>query len=193
MQFTNGFQVIIDSYGVSDYREANPAPFSIITFPFIFAVMFGDLGHGIIMTLFALLLVVKERQLASVKDEIFSMFFGGRYIILLMGLFSMYTGAIYNDIFAKSVNIFGSQYHPPPPGECEQDPSQRCYPVEGMNLMPNENHTHPNYIYPFGIDPVWQVSTNKVLFLNAYKMKMSVIVGVLQMLGGVILSAFNHM
>jgi len=67
-KFTQGFQVIIDSYGVATYKEVNPAPFAIITFPFLFAVMFGDFGHGILMTIVALYAIIKEKSLEKAKD-----------------------------------------------------------------------------------------------------------------------------
>ena len=47
---------------VARYQEANPGCFTIVTFPFLFAVMFGDWGHGIALLGGALYLIIKEKH-----------------------------------------------------------------------------------------------------------------------------------
>ncbi|KAH8353069.1 hypothetical protein KR084_008671 [Drosophila pseudotakahashii] len=182
-KFTNGFQNLVDSYGMASYREVNPALYACITFPFLFAVMFGDLGHGLILLLFASWLIIKEKQLASIKEEIFNIFFGGRYIIFLMGIFSIYTGFIYNDVFSKSMNIFGSAWHMNYTRETVEDSS-----LKYITLRPNDTVYKT---YPFGMDPIWQLADNKIIFLNTFKMKLSIIVGVIHMIFGVSMSVVN--
>lgn len=68
-RFTRGFQNLIDAYGIASYREANPALYTIVTFPFLFAVMFGDLGHGLIMAMFGAWMVIWERSLSAKKTS----------------------------------------------------------------------------------------------------------------------------
>ncbi|KAG6853640.1 hypothetical protein C0991_002608, partial [Blastosporella zonata] len=62
-KFTIGFQTIMDSYGTAKYQETNPGLFAIVTFPFLFAVMFGDIGHGFIIFCAALYMILSERKL----------------------------------------------------------------------------------------------------------------------------------
>ena len=55
----------LETCRVGRYQEANPGCFTIVTFPFLFAVMFGDWGHGICLLLGALYLVMNERRLGK--------------------------------------------------------------------------------------------------------------------------------
>jgi V-type H+-transporting ATPase subunit a len=198
-KFTQGFQNIVHAYGIASYREVNPAPFTIISFPFIFAVMFGDTGHGIIMFLAALLLVMFEKKIdaAKIKDEIFNTFYGGRYVILLMGLFSMYTGLVYNDIYSRSINIFGSQWRNPYTFRLlnetlvAQDAQQSDTEIE-FQLPPDPAFLDDQGPYPFGLDPIWNLAENKLNYMNPMKMKSSVIIGIAQMTFGLFLSLLNY-
>ncbi|KAM4623359.1 V-type proton ATPase 116 kDa subunit a isoform 9-T9 [Polymixia lowei] len=195
-KFTSGFQNIVDAYGIGNYREINPAPYTIITFPFLFAVMFGDMGHGVLMTSAALYLVIRESRLLSQKsdNEMFNMVFAGRYIILLMGIFSIYTGIIYNDCFSKSLNMFGSGWSVRPMFS-NRGGNWTIETLDG-NAVLQLDPAVPGVFsgpYPLGIDPIWNIATNKLTFLNSFKMKMSVILGVIHMIFGVSLSLFNHL
>lgn len=119
--------------------------------------MFGDAGHGIIMLIFGAYMCIWEKNLIAkkIKNEVWTIFFGGRYIILLMGIFAIYTGLIYNDVFSKSFNIFGSSW-------TVVDPEVYLNITE-VQLDPAFDFV--DYPYPFGVDPVWQVKVATLKFI----------------------------
>ncbi|KAL6276006.1 hypothetical protein ACE6H2_019607 [Prunus campanulata] len=177
-RFTSAFQEIVDAYGVARYQEANPAVYTCITFPFLFAVMFGDWGHGICLLLGALILIARESKLSAQKlGSFMEMLFGGRYVLLLMSLFSIYCGLIYNEFFSVPFHIFGGSAY-----KCRDTACSEAYTIGLIK------YRDP---YPFGVDPSWRGSRSELPFLNSLKMKMSILLGVAQMNLGILLSYFN--
>jgi V-type H+-transporting ATPase subunit a len=61
-KFTDGYQEFVNTYGIPRYREINPALFTAATFPFLFGVMYGDIGHGTCLLLGGLFLVLTEKK-----------------------------------------------------------------------------------------------------------------------------------
>jgi V-type H+-transporting ATPase subunit a len=179
-KFTEGFQTIINAYGTCKYQEVNPGLPTIVTFPFLFAVMFGDLGHGFLMVCAATAMIYWEKKLKKVRDELFGMAFYGRYIMLMMGIFSMYTGLIYNDVFSKSLSIFPSAWEWDLPKDWE----------EGTTVIASLK-SNGTYTYPFGIDWMWHDTENDLLFSNSYKMKLSILMGWAHMTYSLCLSYIN--
>jgi len=78
-----------------------------------------------------------------------------------MGLFSIYTGFVYNDVFSKTLHLFHSGWEVP----------------EGANGT--VSYTYTGHVYPFGLDPGWHGADNALIFTNSYKMKMSIVLGVI--------------
>lgn len=114
-----------------------------------------------------------------------------------MGLFSIYTGFIYNDFFAKSFNIFGSAWRVNYDDETIMEEEDRMLdPAPGCPCDFNETavccggHYRQDPYY-FGVDPVWVIAENKIVFLNSYKMKLSIIIAVIHMSFGVFLNLWN--
>ena len=174
-KYTSVFQGIVDAYGVAQYREANPAVFTIVTFPFLFAVMFGDVGHGFLLAMAAGFMILKEKAMMRSKlNEMVAMCFGGRYLLFGMGVMSIYIGLIYNEFFSIPMSLFG----------------RSSWNLSKPNNVVDQYDGTP---YPIGFDPVWHGKPAELPFTNSIKMKMSIIVGVVHMTVGIVMSLMNHL
>jgi V-type H+-transporting ATPase subunit a len=134
------------------YKEVNPAVFACVTFPFLFGVMFGDIGHGGLLLIAGILLVLFN---GAIKQTSMSMASELRYLVLLMGVFAFYNGWIYNEFFAIPMEVFGSCY--------EEEASIINWstesPVYGWRRIKMEGATgassDPMCVYTAGMDPRW--------------------------------------
>ena len=170
--FVYPFQTIVDTYGIPRYKEVNPGLFSIISFPFLFGLMFGDIGHGFLLLLFSLYIELNSEKIKN-SDSVLNSLVKYRYILILMGFFSFFCGIIYNDFMSIPLTFFSS-----------------CYINDKKNGIAMKK---TNCIYPIGIDPKWYAATNDLAFMNSFKMKWSVIIGVIQMTLGIILRGLNNL
>jgi len=105
---TAPFQMITDTYGIPTYLEANPSIISMVTFPFMFGMMFGDMGHGSLYFALGAFLCLNFEKLN--KNKGMRGLLWARYLLLLMGFMSVYCGLIYNEFFAINTNMFGTCY-----------------------------------------------------------------------------------
>eukprot|EP00605_Chrysophyceae_sp_TOSAG23-4_P000144 GSChrysophyteH1.ASY1.ANO1.167.1 assembled CDS len=172
-KYTYAYQEFVNTFGVPRYREANPALFTAATFPFLFGIMYGDIGHGVILTVAALYLVLTESKVKNNRsmDEMVKAVYSARFMLLGMGCCAVYAGLIYNDYFSLGLNLFGTRYT--------------------FKKSEDELYGNPDTVYPVGLDPVWHVSDNSLQFFNGMKMKMSVILGIAQMTIGIMLRGIN--
>jgi len=161
---TWAFQEIVNTYGVPRYKEINPGLFTIATFPFLFGVMFADIGHGSLVLAAGLYLILSEKKIKQNPESLLALALPARYLLFLQGIFSLYCGLIYNDFMSIPFRLFNSCYSESTSAPLEKD-SQEC-------------------VYPFGMDPGWYGVSNELTFMNSFKMKLSIILGVSHMLFG---------
>lgn len=172
-EFTTPFQEITDTYGVPMYKEVNSGLFNLITFPFLFGVMFGDIGHGGMLFIFGLILIMFPDTFNGLGLQAMTRV---RYLVFMLGLFSMFSGWCYNDFMSIPIEL--------PMGSCYE---------EHHTDFGRELTLKPDCVYPLGFDPKWFMGSNALTYFNSMKMKLSVIFGVAQMSLGILMKGFNYM
>ena len=178
-KYTDAFQEFVNTYGVPRYREANPALFTAATFPFLFGIMYGDIGHGTFLLLFGLFLILTEANADSRSaGEMVKGVYSARYMLFAMGLCAVYAGSVYNDYFSLGLDFFGSNFV-----FTEEE--------KGADATMIGPYGDAARVYPYGIDPAWKISDNTLLFFNSFKMKLSVVLGITQMTWGICLKGIN--
>lgn len=187
---TTPFNEIVETYSIPKYKEINPGIFTVTSFPFLFGVMFGDVGHGMVLLVGAIILCCKSNALkkAGMKD-LASM----RYLLLFMGFFAVFCGAIYNEFFAIPIPWQKSCY-------TKGTDSKGATVWNFINMkswtdpITKVEKQIPDYgdcVYMFGMDHVWGMSTNSIIFNNSLKMKLAVVLGILHMCFGICMRGLN--
>jgi V-type H+-transporting ATPase subunit a len=174
---TQPFQELVDTYGVPRYGEANPALLTVVTFPFMFGIMYGDIGHGLMLFGAGIWCIFNAEMLKYQLPAVYM----SRYMIAMMGFFAIYAGFMYNDLFSLGLNLFGSRW------QVSKTSGNMAYYEPAFDAK-NNGGSGP---YPFGLDPAWHGASNELLFVNSLKMKISVLMGVAQMIVGVVLRWSN--
>ena len=95
------FQPITKEQGIPGKGEVDPTPIVSFVFPIFFGMMFGDVGHGLILTLF--MLFVRQRTSGSARQW--------ANIFLVAGASAIVFGILFGEFFELSF----SQFVPVPP------------------------------------------------------------------------------
>jgi V-type H+-transporting ATPase subunit a len=177
-EFTTGFQSLNNAYGIPNYDELNGGAFYCM-YPFLFAVMFGDIGHALFYVVAAVAVlvldpIVKRRKadLGEIAGAIFSM----KWLLACASVCALYCGFVYNECFGLPIKFVRSAWLKDPPAQG----NTQTWSKDGQS------------VYPFGMDPEWFFKDNELIFLNSYKMKLSVVMGMSQMVFGMVLQLIKH-
>jgi V/A-type H+/Na+-transporting ATPase subunit I len=102
-RFVKPFEEITKLYGRPHYDELDPTPVIAITFPLIFGLMFGDVGHGLLLLIGGLTLgsLVKHQQ--GIKNFC--------YIFAACGVGAVVAGLLFGEFFG--IRLFAPLWFSP--------------------------------------------------------------------------------
>ncbi|MGD0450028.1 MAG: V-type ATPase 116kDa subunit family protein [Candidatus Bathyarchaeia archaeon] len=94
-RFISPFEELTKLYGVPHYEEVDPTPFMALTFPLIFGLMFGDVGHGLILLVGGLTLGILIKKNQAIRNMC--------WILAACGVGAIVAGALYGEFFGTEL------------------------------------------------------------------------------------------
>jgi len=91
-KFLRPFQMLVTTYARPRYGELDPTWLIALTFPLLFGAMFGDVGHGLLLALFGVLISSRKIKMLSSLTSL-----GG--LITICGLAATFFGFLYGSFF----------------------------------------------------------------------------------------------
>jgi V/A-type H+/Na+-transporting ATPase subunit I len=94
-RFVAPYEEITKLYGVPFYDELDPTPILAFTFPLIFGLMFGDMGHGLLLLVGGLTVGFLIKGSQSIRNVC--------WILASCGLGAILAGAVFGEFFGLKV------------------------------------------------------------------------------------------
>lgn len=102
------YQSLTNAFGLPNHTEIDPTWFMALGFPIIFGLMFGDVGHGILLLFFAMLGMIAKRRKVD-AGEMVNYFIQGSGLIAVIAIFSIFFGVLYGEFLG--IDITGFYYY----------------------------------------------------------------------------------
>ena len=94
-RFVKPFEEITKLYGLPHYDELDPTPIIAVTFPLVFGLMFGDIGHGLVLLLGGLICGKLIKNSQSMKNLC--------WILAACGVGAILAGALFGEFFGIEI------------------------------------------------------------------------------------------
>lgn len=92
------FQSFIEMYGLPSYNEIDPTAVFAITYMLMFGIMYGDVGHGLVLGLLGFVMAKKKNFLGP--------------ILMCCGVVSMIFGVIFSSVFGYEGKLWPALWSP---------------------------------------------------------------------------------
>lgn len=115
------FEMLVSAYGLPNYRELEPTLFVALSYLVMFGMMFGDVGHGMVLAACGLIALLVGRS-EKVRDIGLLLLFGGSSSIIF--------GVVYGSYFGIEAFKKYALWHDP----LEGDPMRLMYGAMGIGI-----------------------------------------------------------